>query len=121
MAVAGTAFPAPAPRSLTPPARNIVARLVRSRLAWAAANAVMCLCLASILLHFAAAGASCIGLVACADGSPVAAAVSGVRIVSLDVFVCSSASSRCLCRPQRRVPQHRGKEGSGSEERCSRR
>ncbi|CAO2210931.1 unnamed protein product [Urochloa humidicola] len=91
MAVAGPACHAPAPRSPSaPPAGNIVGRLVRSRLAWSAANAVMCLWLASILLHYAAVAASCIVLIACSDGSPAVAAVFGVRIVSLFLFVLVS-------------------------------
>ncbi|CAO2188194.1 unnamed protein product [Urochloa humidicola] len=93
MPVAGTAFPAPAPQSparSAPPPRNIAARLVRSRLGWTAANAVMCLWLASILLHFAAAAAFFIGLVACADGSPAVAAPSRVRLVTFVVFVLLS-------------------------------
>ncbi|CAO2201803.1 unnamed protein product [Urochloa humidicola] len=40
-----------------------------------------------MLLHFAAAAAFRIGLVACADGSPAVAAASGATIVTLFVFV----------------------------------
>nr|TKW10292.1 hypothetical protein SEVIR_6G153300v2 [Setaria viridis] len=85
MAASGTAFPAPAPRS--PSAQNIAARIVRSRLARAAAAAVMCLWLASILLHSAAAAAFAIGRVACADCRPVVAATFEARIVTLLLFV----------------------------------
>ncbi|KAL6661495.1 hypothetical protein ACP70R_000879 [Stipagrostis hirtigluma subsp. patula] len=79
MAFADAVLPSPAPEATkAAAARRIVAGLPRSRLAAAAADAVICLFLASLWLLPAGALASGVGRVACGEGCAVVAAASKV-------------------------------------------